>query len=102
MSDGSGLAHVGIRELRNTVSALVRRAGQGERIVVTVDGEPVAQLGPLGPDGGGPTLDDLAAAGLVTPPRIDPGTDGEPTMPPPSVVPADVRLDRLIDQVRGR
>ncbi len=102
MSDGSGLAHVGIRELRNTVSALVRRAGQGERIVVTVDGEPVAQLGPLGPDGGGPTLDDLAAVGLVTPPRIDPGTDGGPTMPPPSVVPADVRLDRLIDQVRGR
>src|SRR5512138_707827 len=38
---------VGVRELRNNVAAVVRRAAAGERVVVTVDGVPVAQLGPL-------------------------------------------------------
>src|SRR5688500_7438779 len=57
---------VGIRELRNDVAAVVRRAGAGERVVVTVDGRPVAQLGPLEP--AGLTLDDLVATGLVRPP----------------------------------
>src|SRR5213592_4960645 len=42
---------VGIRELRNDVAAVVRRAAAGERITVTVDGRPVAQLGPLEPAG---------------------------------------------------
>lgn len=89
---------VGVRELRADLAALVRRAGAGERIVVTVDGRPVAQLGPLGPDGGGLTLEDLAAAGLVE--RPSQGADR--AMPPPHQVPADVRLDRLVDQIRGR
>ena len=38
---------IGIRELRNHVAAVVRRAAAGERIVVTVDGVAMAQLGPL-------------------------------------------------------
>ncbi|MEM7323903.1 MAG: type II toxin-antitoxin system prevent-host-death family antitoxin [Actinomycetota bacterium] len=92
------LAAVGIRELRNSVSALVRRAGGGERIVITVDGKPAAQLGPLEADGNGMTLADLAAAGLIEPPAQAP----DPAMPPPLPVPADVRLDRLVDQIRGR
>lgn len=89
---------VGIRELRNQVAAVVRRAAAGERVVVTVDGRPVAQLGPLEPLGGAPTLDDLAAAGLIEPPRR-PDRPGEP---PPEDLPVDVRLDRLFDQLRGR
>lgn len=92
------LSQVGIRELRNSVSALVRRAGHGERIVVTVDGKPVAQLGPLEPDSAGMTLQDLAAAGLIDPPNQEP----DQAMPSPLPVPADVRLDRLVDQIRGR
>lgn len=36
------------RELRNNVSQVLRRAEQGERFTVTVDGRPVAELGPLG------------------------------------------------------
>ncbi|MEM7276192.1 MAG: type II toxin-antitoxin system prevent-host-death family antitoxin [Actinomycetota bacterium] len=96
--DRSAVARAGIRELRNDVSALVRRAGAGERIVITVDGVPTAQLGPLTADAAGLTLEDLAAAGLIEPPGARP----DPAMPAPLAVPADVRLDRLIDQVRGR
>lgn len=92
------LARAGIRELRNDVSALVRRAASGERIVITVDGVPTAQLGPLAPAPDGLSLEDLAAAGLVDPP----GASAEPAMPPPLSVPADVRLDRLVDRIRGR
>ena len=36
----------GMRELRADLAAAVRRAEWGERIVVTVAGRPVAQLGP--------------------------------------------------------
>lgn len=35
------------RQLRNDVSAVLRRAENGERFTITVDGRPVAQLGPL-------------------------------------------------------
>ena len=50
--------HIGVRELRADLARLVRRAGAGEEIVVTVGGRPVARLGPLA-GGGGLTLDEL-------------------------------------------
>lgn len=34
------------RELRNASAAILRRAEAGERFVITVDGRPVAVLGP--------------------------------------------------------
>ncbi len=77
---------------------MLRRAGAGERIVVTADGAPVAQLGPLEPDRTGVTLWDLAGAGLVEPPRR-PDRPDEPT---PITPPADVRIDRLLDAARRR
>jgi prevent-host-death family protein len=89
---------LGIRELRNAAAAAVRRAGAGERIVITVDGRPVAQLGPLDPLGGAVTLDDLAARGLVIPARAD-------DRPEPSVTVAvrvGTRLDRVMAEIRGR
>jgi prevent-host-death family protein len=91
------MERLGIRDLRNQTAAAIRRAGSGERIVITVDGRPVAQLGPLDPLDGEPTLEDLAARGLVTLPR-------RPDRPAPSVtvgVWAGVRLDRLLREVRG-
>lgn len=95
--DLAGLDRAGIRQLRNEVSGLVKRAAAGERIIVTVDGRPMAQLGPLGV-GERPTLDDMAAAGLIDAPR----QPGPPEIRPPLQVPADIRLDRLLDQIRGR
>jgi prevent-host-death family protein len=37
------------RELRNRVSDVLRRAEQGEQFLITVDGRPVAELGPPRP-----------------------------------------------------
>ena len=77
---------------------MVRRAGAGERIVITVDGRPVAQLGPLEPIDGEPTLDDLAARGLIVPARR--GDRPEPAFSMPMW--AGTRLDQLVREVRGR
>jgi prevent-host-death family protein len=87
---------VGIRELRNSVAAVVRRAGAGERLVVTVDGVPAAQLGPLEAPAA-PSLDDLVAAGLAHPP----GRRDRPAPPPAEDAPVDVRPERALDELRG-
>ncbi|HEX6237376.1 MAG TPA: type II toxin-antitoxin system prevent-host-death family antitoxin [Acidimicrobiales bacterium] len=87
---------VGIRELRNDVAAVVRRAAAGERIVVSVDGVPTAQLGPLEP-GDALTIDDLIAAGLAEPP----GRRDHPAAPEAEDPPVDVRPDRVLDELRG-
>ena len=87
---------IGTRELRANLAAALRQVGGGERLVITVDGRPVAQLGPLEPNGA-PTLPDLAASGLVEAPRR-----AHPPAPPDAVDPAvDVRLDRVLAEVRG-
>jgi prevent-host-death family protein len=86
---------IGVRELRNDVAAVVRRAAAGERIVVTVDGRPVAQLGPLEPTGA-PTLDDLIATGAVVAARR-----ASPDEPDPEDAPVDARSDWILDDIRG-
>lgn len=92
------MERVGIRELRTTSAAIVRRAGAGQRIVITVDGRPVAQLGPLEPLTGEPTIDDLAARGLLVRARRDDRPAPELEVP----MWAGARLDRLLVEVRGR
>ena len=78
---------------------MLRRAQAGERLLVTVDGRPVAQLGPITPSSSDDvTLWDLAGAGLVEPPR----RHDRPAAPRPQSIPADVRTERLLDHVRGR
>jgi antitoxin (DNA-binding transcriptional repressor) of toxin-antitoxin stability system len=88
---------IGIRDLRRQMAAVVRRAAGGERLVITVDGVAMAQLGPLQAEAGAVGMHDLAAAGLVEAPR-------SPSSPLPDAAnpPVDVRLDRVLDQVRGR
>jgi len=88
---------LGVRDLRNQTAAAVRRAGAGERIVVTVDGRPVAQLGPLDPLSGPVTLADLVSRGLLIAARR---TD----RPAPDVLIdlwAGARLDRAVAELRG-
>jgi prevent-host-death family protein len=38
---------VGLREMRQSASELVRRAQAGERVTITVAGRPTAMLGPV-------------------------------------------------------
>ena len=88
--------YVNIRELRANLAAAVRQAEAGHRVVVTVGGRPVAQLGPLDHGAGEPTLDDLAARGLLQRAR-------RADRPAPELLvamPVGTRLDRLLDEVR--
>ncbi len=62
------MATVGVRELRQRASELLRRVEAGERIEVTDRGRPVAVLAPLpGPD----PIERLRATGDLTPARRD-------------------------------
>jgi prevent-host-death family protein len=89
---------IGIRQLRAELAAQVRRATAGERLIITVDGRPVAQLGPLEAGPGEQTLDDLAAQGQLVLARRDDRPDPAVAMP----LWAGTRIDQLVREVRGR
>jgi prevent-host-death family protein len=57
-------SRIGIRELRDTLTATIRRVRSGETFEVTHDGVPVAVLAPLADD----RLQRLVAGGDLTPP----------------------------------
>lgn len=72
---------VGVRELRQQASAVLRRVAAGETIVVTDRGRPVARLTPYGPN----NIEALRQAGRVrealrpmreAPPPVAPPPDG--------------------------
>lgn len=95
---GDAPPKLGIRELRGRLTSLVRRAGAGERIVITIAGRPVAQLGPVEPADARVTIDDLVARGLVEPARR-----GDRPVEPEVRIDAWTggRLDRALREVRG-
>lgn len=64
------MSSVGIRELRQRASELLRRVAAGETIEVTDHGRPVALLAPL-PDEG--PLERLRASGEIEPATADLG-----------------------------
>ncbi len=89
------MASVGVRELRQRASELLRRVQAGETIQVTDRGRPVAVLAPL-PDTG--PFERLQAAGLVASPTLDVGDLADPLVlpdgtPTPSAVLAELRVD---------
>jgi len=89
------MASVGVRELRQRASELLRRVASGETTEVTDRGRPVALLTPV-PQAG--PMERLRAAGEVTAPS---GAAGELPVPlplppgcePPSAVLARLRAD---------
>ena len=56
---------VGIRELRADLSRYLKRVREGEEIVVTDRGMPIARISPTN---GRSRIDELIAAGILTPP----------------------------------
>lgn len=89
------MARVGVRELRQRASELLRRVEAGETIEVTDRGRPVAVLAPL-PDRG--PLEGLVAAGDLVRSRVDLNDLPDPLpleqdQEPPSRVLARLRLD---------
>src|SRR5438309_2153510 len=58
---------IGIRELRDTLTATIRRVRLGETIEVTHDGRPVAVLSPYSED----RIERLLASGRATPPAAN-------------------------------
>lgn len=88
---------LGMRELRADLATHLRRAGAGQRVVVTVGGRAVAQLGPVEPEQGQTVLADLMAAGAVVPPRRTDVARPAPAIP----VWSGVRLDRALKELRG-
>lgn len=89
---------IGIRELRSNIAEVVRAAGKGIDMVVTVDGLPVAQLGPLRPPEGPAEIQQLVARGELTPPLVVPTAE-------PSIrisLSQGQRIDRLVREIRGR
>ena len=56
---------IALRELRNQASRVVRRARAGERLIITVDGVPAAEIGPVRAADVAATLDELIATGSV-------------------------------------
>jgi len=88
---------IGIRELRADLAAHVRRAGSGQRVVVSIGGRAAAQLGPVEAEQGQTVLADLIAAGAVVAPRRADTPRAIPTV----TVWSGVRLDRALKEVRG-
>jgi len=86
------MASIGVRELRQRASELLRRVEQGEAIEVTDRGRPVAVLAP--PPEGGP-LDRMRAMGEIDPATADLDDLPEPLVLAPAFEPPSKVLNRL-------
>ena len=91
------MASVGVRELRQRASELLRRVEAGESIQVTDRGRPVAVLAPLPAAEG---LEQLRAAGDLIEARGDLGDLPEPLVLEAGAEPPSVVLARLRDAER--
>jgi prevent-host-death family protein len=86
------MASVGVRELRQRASELLRRVAAGETIEVTDRGRPVALLSPI-PEAG--PLERLRVAGEVSPAGGDLAELPTPLPLAPEQEPPSVVLERL-------
>jgi len=81
-----------VRELRNYASRVIARARAGERIIITVDGVPAAEIGPIVGPPHERTMEELIAAGLVIPRRI-------PNIPPAKAHPVKLPGRQMASEV---
>ena len=83
---------VGIRELRAGLSRYVERVKQGEEIVVTDHGKPVARLVPMN---GERKIDRLIREGVVIPARSHTGWR------PERLIPVEGSVSEIVIEQRG-
>ena len=90
---------IGIRQLRADLAAHVRRAAGGETTVISIAGSAAAALGPLAMrnEPGEAHLSSLVASGALIAPRRADGRVADGTV----TTWANVRLDRLLREIRG-
>src|SRR5918996_1688201 len=83
------MERIPVRELRNQASRVVRRARAGERLMITVDGVPAAEIGPVTAAERASSLAELIATGSVVarrngtaagPPRLVPAPSGRSSL----------------------
>ena len=89
---------VSIRELRNDVSRIVRRASAGERLIITNNGVAVAEIRPLEEGSTELRIHELIAAGKLN----EPTRTGPPRRPTPNKVEGPSSEDTLDDLRRER
>ena len=75
---------IAVRELRNQASRVVRRARAGERLIITVDGVPAAEIGPVSAAERVMSLDELIATGAVVGARVRAAARPAKPVPAPS------------------
>lgn len=87
-----------IYDAKAKLSALVRQVREGRSFVITVHGQPVAELRPIEAKPNVPTLaerfEELTARGLITPSRLAPGESPVFAIGPPS----PGALQRFLDE----
>jgi prevent-host-death family protein len=82
---------IALRELRNQASRVVRRARAGERMIITVDGVPAAEIGPVRAAEPAASLDELIATGAVVAAKV--------RTAPPSPIPGPAPTGRSSSDV---
>jgi prevent-host-death family protein len=88
------MASVGVRELRQRASELLRLVEQGETVEITDRGRPVAMLAPLP---AGSPLEQLRAAG-----DVDEATGSVDDLPEPLLLPLGTELpSEALRRLRG-
>lgn len=84
---------IGVRELREGLSKVLRRVRAGETLEITDHGRPVARIVPLAPIAA--RLQDLVAAGTVIAPQ------GSGPIPEPLDLPSTMTSEQAVAILRG-
>ena len=92
------MERIALRELRNQASRVVRRARAGERLIITVDGVPAAEIGPVRAAERATSLNELIATGAVVVAR----TRTPPPPPKPARVPSGRSSSDVLAELRER
>ena len=91
-----GVNKIAMSVLRKELAGFLRRAKNGERMIITVDGKPIAQIGPLEPNGS-LDMDQLVTSGLVNEPTSVSSTKKPALMS----FPIDVSIETILSEMRG-